>query len=87
MALLSGPKRTKVWREMMSEGRVPPDVLKTDVLAAVVAADIWIDGNWLASSGGSYNNALPQPFKGAATRKQKAYLMAKLAFERSGEEP
>ncbi len=86
MAVLSDPKRLKVWREMMSEGRVPPDVLKTDVLAAVVAADIWLDGNWLATTSASYNSALPQPFRGAATRKQKAYLMGKLAMERAGEE-
>ena len=86
MALLSDNRRRQVWRDLMSEGRVPPDVLKADVRAAVDAADVWMDGNWLASSGGSFNASLPQPFRGAATRKQKAYLMAKLALERAGEE-
>lgn len=86
MALLSDNKRRRVWKDLMSEGKFPPTISKVDLRAAVDAADVWMDGNWQGSTTVGFNPSLPQPYRGAETRKNKAYLMAKLALERAGEE-
>lgn len=86
MALLSLAKRAQVWRDMMAAGRTPPDVAKADVRLAIDGADAWVDGNWLASTSTSFNSSLPQPYRGAATRKDKAFLLQLLCAARAGED-
>ena len=56
-----------------------PGVLKTDLLAAVQAADAWIDAN-----AGSYNAALPAAFRNNATIPQKAFLLTVVIAARYG---
>ena len=79
MAALSDPLRVKLWRKFMESGNFPPTVLKSDLRAAINAADDWVDSN-----ASSYNTALPQPFRGAATSAQKALILAYIALERAG---
>lgn len=71
MPVLSDTLRAKIWRRVMAEGICPPDVPKAACRAAVDAADTWVDAN-----AASYNLALPQPFRGAASQKTKALLLA-----------
>lgn len=52
---------------------------KPDLRAAVDATDQWIEDNQT-----SYNQALPQPFRGSATAAQKTVLFAFVAFRRAG---
>jgi len=53
--------------------------LKADLRAAVDATDAWIDDN-----AASYNSALPQPFRGAASEGQKTLLFCAVAAMRVG---
>lgn len=55
----------------------PPGVLKADFLAAVNAIDDWIELNTA-----SFNLALPQPYRGAASASQKAALLAAVALRK-----
>lgn len=50
---------------------------KTDLAAAVAAADQWVTDNATA-----FNLALPQPFRGTATAAQKAALLSYVALRR-----
>lgn len=50
---------------------------KTDLVAAVNAADAWATAN-----SASYNTALPDPFKTNATAAQKAALLSFVALRR-----
>ena len=52
-------------------------LLKTDLRAAYNAADQWASDN-----AASFNTALPQPFRGAATATQKARLLAAVLNKR-----
>jgi len=85
MAALSENKRHRVWQELMQERRFPQNIQKLDLRAAVDAGDDWLEANWLASSSTGFNAALPQPYRGAATRNHKEYLQGKLALARAGE--
>lgn len=54
-----------------------PNMLKTDLEAAISAADTWKDNNKT-----SYNSALPDTFRNNATDAQKSLLlMAVVAYE------
>jgi len=50
--------------------RDPLPINKVDLRAAVNAIDVWVDSNTTA-----FNNAIPQPARGALTTKQKANLL------------
>lgn len=85
MAVLNGTDRADIWsrliRDLLKLVLGSTAFTKADLRAAVDAADVWADAN-----ASSYNTALPQPFRGAATARQKAsvlqYVIAK-RFERS----
>lgn len=51
--------------------------VKADLGEAVTAVDTWVDTNQT-----SFNAALPQPFKGAATSTQKALLLCYVVMRR-----
>lgn len=79
MALSAGQVRT-AWRQMLSQDAGLGNAFtKPDLAAAVAAVDAWVDTNTT-----SYNNALPQPFRGTATPQQKALLLALVAMKRTG---
>lgn len=54
-------------------------VSKTELRAAIDATDDWIETNQA-----SFNTALPQPFRGAATTPQKTFLFCYVAMRRAG---
>jgi hypothetical protein len=73
MAVLPDADRIEIWREMMSDlssRREATPFLKDELKAAVDAVDQWVSDNQA-----SYNAALPEPFKSAASAAQKALLM------------
>ena len=73
MAVLPDADRIDIWREMMSDlsnKREETPFLKADFRAAVNAMDDWLNAN-----AASANQALPQPFRGAASTPQKALLL------------
>lgn len=70
MAVLSDNDRRLTWAEVMRRADCPGNLTKADLRAAVDAIDSWIDSNAV-----SFNNAIPQPARGALTTKQKAALM------------
>lgn len=70
MAVLSDADRIEVWAQIMRESVSTLALAKTDLKAAVDAADTWADSN-----AASFNSAIPQPARGALTTKQKAALL------------
>ena len=54
-------------------------ITKADLAAAVNATDQWLDDNQA-----SYNAALPQPFRGAASLALKTALLCAVAMRRAG---
>lgn len=52
-------------------------IVKDDFMAAVTAADTWLDSN-----AASFNSALPVAFRTNATNGQKALLLATVALAR-----
>lgn len=79
MATLDEADRQRVWRGAMRYLPFGWSGLKADLRAAVDATDNWIDGNQA-----SYNSALPQPFRGAASDVQKTILFCAVALARVG---
>jgi hypothetical protein len=65
---------------MRQAGLVPPDVTKPDLLAAVGAADQWVDVN-----APTFNLALPATFRAAASMPQKALLLAFVVMRRANQ--
>lgn len=55
-------------------------ITKPDLKAAVDATDDWLDANQT-----SFNTALPQPFRGAASLPQKTFLLCYVAMRRAGQ--
>lgn len=55
-------------------------ITKPDLKAAVDAADDWLETNQA-----SFNTALPQPFRGAASVGQKTFLLCYVAMRRAGQ--
>lgn len=79
MANLSDADRITVWRKLMAQAECPGSVLKADFRAAVNDLDAFLETN-----AATINNALPQPYRGAASTEQKAALLAAVALKRWG---
>lgn len=80
MAVLPDSDRKQVWAHIMRQaGLCPGDVNKPNLRAAVNAADSWIEDNQ-----GSYNTALPTPFKTSADTATKTLLFCYVAMRRAG---
>ena len=79
MAVLSEGDRALIHKAFMAKGHCAPTNLKTDIRAAVNAADDWVDTN-----AASFNTALPAAFKNAASASQKAILLAFCCLRRAG---
>ncbi len=80
MAALSDSDRFSVWAQYMSDAgseRQAPPLSKVDLRAAINAIDDWVDTNTTA-----FNNAIPQPARGALTTKQKANLLLYVVTKR-----
>lgn len=58
---------------------LPASLTKPDLAAAVAATDDWIEVN-----AASFNQALPQPFRGAAGLQLKTLLFCYVALRRAG---
>jgi hypothetical protein len=71
--------RLRTWAQVMRNWPGSLGVTKTELKAALDAADDWVD-----ASQASYNSALPQPFRGSATSPQKAFLLAYVIMRRQG---
>lgn len=82
MAVLSDTDRARtaihVMRNVMSVFGTMP-VNKTDLRAAIDAADTWADSNQA-----SFVTALPQPFRGASSAQQKTLLLCWVIMRRAG---
>jgi hypothetical protein len=76
---LTEQERFEVWADLMRRRVFPPGLLKSEIRAALNAADDWVDAN-----AASYNTALPQPYRGAADPDQKAILLALICLKRAG---
>lgn len=74
MATLSAAERAIAYGDFVGVlCRTPGETItitKADLIAAVTAADVWLDNNAAA-----YNSAIPQPARGALTARQKARLL------------
>lgn len=81
MAALSTVDRQRIWRGLMRHWSALREILgafsKSDLQAAVNAADDWADLN-----ASSYNLALPVAFRTNATNAQKALLLAMVVLAR-----
>lgn len=55
------------------------NISRADVQAALVAVDAWATAN-----SASFNSALPEPFKSAASTAEKALLLAYVCLRRAG---
>lgn len=72
MAVLADSNRIEVRRELtgeLSNNRVPINLTKAQIKAAVDAIDTWIDNNRT-----SFNNAIPEPAQSILTTTQKVRL-------------
>ena len=85
MAILSDADREAAMRRFVARLFVEPNntaiLTSTDVKAAVVAIDNWIDG---AAVQTTINAQFPEPFKSTATGAQKAAVLAVVAAHRAG---
>lgn len=77
MAVLSDPNRVAVWTDWMRENAESCSITKTDLRAAVNAADDWANSN-----AASYNTAIPQPARNALTSAQKARILSYVILKR-----
>ena len=80
MAILTDTSREKVWAKLMrrlSNNREPIALSKTDLRAAVDAADSWADAN-----SASYNSTLPAAAQTDLTAPQKAEILMGVITER-----
>ena len=83
MVALSEAGRVEVWRDGMqrhaNQRTAADDSSKTDFRAAVDAADDWWDSpsGWVA-----FNQALPQPYRANAGKRQKMRLLIRILRER-----
>lgn len=80
MAVLNEAQRAAVWAHLMqllSDARETCAITKTQLRAAVDAADDWADTN-----APNFNNALPTAAKNNLTSGQKAMLLAYVVLKR-----
>lgn len=78
MAVMSTLERARCLAQAMREAAWP-DLTKPQLLAAVNAADQWVEDNQT-----SYNQALPAAFRNTATLTQKALLLCLVIMRRVG---
>lgn len=71
--------RARTWAQWMRDNTEACGFTKAELRAALDATDDWIDDN-----AASFNSALPQPFRGAATSAQKTLLFCYVAMRRQG---
>jgi hypothetical protein len=74
---MSDENRRRAWLRWMRDNRQPVAFTKADLRDALDATDDWIDENQA-----SFNSALPQPFRSAATAEQKTLLFCYVAMRR-----
>lgn len=82
MAVLPNIDRTRIaiqWMRDVSTSQESCAFTKDDLQAAVAAADDWVEANSTA-----FNQALPQPFRSAATVPQKIAVLAYVLWRRIG---
>lgn len=79
MAVLPDSDKLRIWRALMRANISAPNVLKTDLKAAIDATDTWIDGNQA-----SFNSALPVAFRNNTSTAQKTILFCAVALMRVG---
>lgn len=79
MAVMNATERARCRNQYMREQATSSGITKTDLAAALAAADQWADDNAAA-----YNAALPTPFRTAATAAEKAMLLCYVIMRRSG---
>jgi hypothetical protein len=80
MALLTTEERAAVLQEFAeatSAARDPLSVATPDMEAGILAIDTWIDSNQA-----SFIAAMPQPFRGGTTTRQKLDLFTRVAHKR-----
>ncbi len=80
MAVLDANDRARIWRGLMrywSNLRETVHLSSPDILAAVVAGDVWLEDN-----AASFNNALPVAARTGLTTGQKALLLCGLVLMR-----
>jgi hypothetical protein len=80
MAVLSQAERDRIARWYQRDQNLGQTAFtKTELAAAIAAADSWADTNAAA-----YNSALPVAFRNAATAGQKSMLLAYVLARRWG---
>ena len=79
MAVLPDADRVNVWRWFMRRNAELCSFTKTDLRAAVDAAD-----SWVYSNASSFNTALPAAFRTSASLTQKTLLLCFVAMRRAG---
>jgi hypothetical protein len=81
MAVMNAEDRTRAWITIMkvlaSDIDIEDSAVRDAILAAVAAADTWVDTNQA-----SYVAALPEPFKSTSTPRQKVAVLALVLHER-----
>lgn len=70
MAVMQDADRVAVWAEWMRDNRESVSVTKTDIRAAINAADQWVSDNQ-----GNFNSALPVASRAALNAAQKARVL------------
>ena len=79
---LTQDQKDRIFRRIIrkwSDARKPCGFEKSDLVAAIDAADAWLDANTV-----SYNQALPQPFRGLADIEHKGLLLVYVAMVMAG---
>jgi hypothetical protein len=83
MAVLSDALRIELWAAFMREAANVSNgagaLTKAQLRAAVNGVDDWAESNAT-----SFNNAIPQPARGAMTTKQKTMLLQFVILKRAG---
>lgn len=81
MAVLSVTDRARTLAQLLRDAAVMQTGAhsKPSLRAALDAADAWVDAN-----AASFNTALPQPFRGAASPQEKAAILAYVCLRRGG---
>lgn len=77
MAALIDADRVSLWAKFMSSALTTGSLTKTELRAAINAADDYAD-----SIAAAYNAALPQPARGALSAKEKAALLVYVISKR-----
>ena len=79
MAVLPDQDRFRAMAQLMRDSASPSGVSKPELRAALNATDDWIEANQ-----GSFNTALPNPYRTAATLEHKTLLFCYVAMRRAG---